>query len=167
MLALKEMKEQSENAGLRIWKKLRSWHLVPSLHDKQKRKKWKPTAEDVKNRTSRAASWWLMACCAAVIKSSAQTLNSRRSISSSSGLPSSQALPKCPLCTSSPPGPLSSVAVILLSGCILSTPPLSAGADYSDRKQPWAQVHGRRLWAGSLWPTLPPSIYITTHLSHE
>ena len=163
------MKEESENlAWNSIRKKLRSWHLVPSLHGKQKGKKWKPTTQDVKNRTSRAASWGLMACCAAVIKSSAQTLNSGRSISSSSGLPSSQALPKCPFAqTSSPPGPLSSVAVILLSGCILSTPLCSAGADYSVRNQPWAQVHKRHSWAGSLWPTLPPSIYITTHLSHE
>ena len=161
------MKEESENTDLRILKKLKIMASCPITSWQTEGEKWKPTAQDVKNRTSHAASWGLMAAYAAVIKSSAQTLSSRRSIRSSSGLPSSQALPKCPLRTSSPPGPLSSVAVILLSGCILSTPPRSAGADYGDRNQPWAQVHGRHLWAGSLWPTLPPSICITTHLSHE
>ena len=41
---LMKMKEESEKAVLKfnIKKKLRSWHLVPSLHGRQK-KKWKQT----------------------------------------------------------------------------------------------------------------------------
>ena len=36
------VKEESEKAGLKLSiQKLRSWHLVPSLHGKQKEKKWK------------------------------------------------------------------------------------------------------------------------------
>ena len=41
---LKRVKEESEKVGLKLniqKKKLRSWHLVPSLHGKQKGKKWK------------------------------------------------------------------------------------------------------------------------------
>ena len=39
---LMRVKEDSEKAGLKLnIKKLRSWHLVPSLHGKQKGKKWK------------------------------------------------------------------------------------------------------------------------------
>ena len=40
---LKQMKEKNEKAGLKlsIKKKLRSWPLIPSLHGKQKGKKWK------------------------------------------------------------------------------------------------------------------------------
>ena len=40
---LKQMKEKNEKAGLKlsIQKKLRSWPLIPSLHGKQKGKKWK------------------------------------------------------------------------------------------------------------------------------
>ena len=40
---LMKMKEESEKAGLKlkVKKKLRSWHPVPLLHDKQKDKKWK------------------------------------------------------------------------------------------------------------------------------
>ena len=34
---LMKVKEESEKAGL----KLRSWHLVPSFHGKEKGKKWK------------------------------------------------------------------------------------------------------------------------------
>ena len=37
---LMKMKEESEKAGLKsTFRKLRSWHLVPSLHGKQKGKK--------------------------------------------------------------------------------------------------------------------------------
>ena len=38
-----KVKEESEKVGLKlnIQKNLRSWHLVPSLHDKWKWKKWK------------------------------------------------------------------------------------------------------------------------------
>ena len=36
------VKEESEKAGLKLSiQKLRSWHLVPSLHGKLMRKKWK------------------------------------------------------------------------------------------------------------------------------
>ena len=35
-----KVKEESERDSLTL-KKLRSWHLVPSLHDKQKEEKWK------------------------------------------------------------------------------------------------------------------------------
>ena len=36
---LRKMKEESEKAGLKsTFRKLRSWHLVPSLHGKQKGK---------------------------------------------------------------------------------------------------------------------------------
>ena len=36
------VKEKSEKAGLKLnIQKLRSWHLVPSLHGKLMRKKWK------------------------------------------------------------------------------------------------------------------------------
>ena len=39
---LMKVKEGSEKAGLkRNIQKLRSWHLVPSLHGKQMRKQWK------------------------------------------------------------------------------------------------------------------------------
>ena len=40
---LMRVKEESERAGLRlnIKKKLRSWHLAPLLHGKQKGKRWK------------------------------------------------------------------------------------------------------------------------------
>ena len=39
---LMRVKEESEKAGVKItFKTLRSWHLVPSLHDKYKGKKWK------------------------------------------------------------------------------------------------------------------------------
>ena len=31
---LMEVKEESENVGLKTFKKLRSWHLVPLLHGK-------------------------------------------------------------------------------------------------------------------------------------
>ena len=31
---LMKVKEESEKAGLKTFKKLRSWHLVPSLHGK-------------------------------------------------------------------------------------------------------------------------------------
>ena len=37
---LMKVKEESEKAGLKL-KKLRSWHLVPSLHGKQMEKQWK------------------------------------------------------------------------------------------------------------------------------
>ena len=38
-----KVKEETEKPGLKlnIKKKLRSWHLVPLLHCKQKGKKWK------------------------------------------------------------------------------------------------------------------------------
>ena len=37
-----KVKEESENADLKLnIQKLRSWHLLPSLHGKQKGKKWK------------------------------------------------------------------------------------------------------------------------------
>ena len=40
---LMKMKEESEKVGLKLnFRKLRSWHLVPSLHGKYMRKKWKP-----------------------------------------------------------------------------------------------------------------------------
>ena len=35
-----KVKQESETVSLTL-KKLRSWHPVPSLHDKQKEKKWK------------------------------------------------------------------------------------------------------------------------------
>ena len=36
------VKEESEQAGLKFtFKKIRSWHLVPSLHGKKMVKKWK------------------------------------------------------------------------------------------------------------------------------
>ena len=35
-----KVKQESERVSLTL-KKLRSWHPVPSLHDKQKEKKWK------------------------------------------------------------------------------------------------------------------------------
>ena len=39
---LMRMKEETEKAGLKLnIKKTRSWHPVPSLHGKQKGKKWK------------------------------------------------------------------------------------------------------------------------------
>ena len=40
---LMKVKEESEKVGLElnIQKKLRSWHLVPSLHGKQMGKQWK------------------------------------------------------------------------------------------------------------------------------
>ena len=39
---LMEVKEESEKADLKLkFKKLRSWHLVPSLYGKQMEKKWK------------------------------------------------------------------------------------------------------------------------------
>ena len=39
-----KVKEESEKAGLKLnIQKLRSWHLVPSLHGKQMGKKWKLT----------------------------------------------------------------------------------------------------------------------------
>ena len=39
---LMRVKEESEKAGMKsAFKRLRSWNLVPSLHGKQKRKKWK------------------------------------------------------------------------------------------------------------------------------
>ena len=40
MNLLTRIKEESEKAGLKL-KNLRSWHLVPSLHSKEKGKKWK------------------------------------------------------------------------------------------------------------------------------
>ena len=39
---LRKVNEESEKAGLKLtFKKLRSWHLDPSLHGKQKGEKWK------------------------------------------------------------------------------------------------------------------------------
>ena len=39
---LLRVKEDSEKAGLKLaFGKLRSWHLVPSLHGKEMDKKWK------------------------------------------------------------------------------------------------------------------------------
>ena len=39
---LMKVKEESEKVGLNsTFKKLRSWHLVPSLHGKQMGKQWK------------------------------------------------------------------------------------------------------------------------------
>ena len=39
---LMKAKEESEKVGLKsTFRKLRSWHPVPSLHDKQKGKQWK------------------------------------------------------------------------------------------------------------------------------
>ena len=39
---LMKMKEEIEKVGLELsFRKLRSWHLVPSLHDKYMGKKWK------------------------------------------------------------------------------------------------------------------------------
>ena len=39
---LMKIKEESEKFGLKLnIQKLRSWHLVPSLHDKQMGKQWK------------------------------------------------------------------------------------------------------------------------------
>ena len=41
-MLLMKMKEESEKAGLNsTFKKLRSWHLVPSLHGKYMGKQWK------------------------------------------------------------------------------------------------------------------------------
>ena len=41
---LMTVKEESEKAGINsTFKTLRLWHLVPSLHGKQKGKKWKKT----------------------------------------------------------------------------------------------------------------------------
>ena len=40
--SLLRVKEESETAGLKLnMKKIRSWHLAPLLHGKQKVKKWK------------------------------------------------------------------------------------------------------------------------------
>ena len=37
-----KVKDESEKTGLKLnIQKLRSWHLVPSLHGKSKGKKWK------------------------------------------------------------------------------------------------------------------------------
>ena len=42
MSLLMKVKEESEKAGLKLnIKKLRSWHLVPSLHGKWMGKQWK------------------------------------------------------------------------------------------------------------------------------
>ena len=39
---LMKVKEESEKGGLKLtFRKLRSWHLVPSLHGKQMGKQWK------------------------------------------------------------------------------------------------------------------------------
>ena len=39
---LMKVKEDSEKVGLKLnIQKLRSWHLIPSLHGKQMEKKWK------------------------------------------------------------------------------------------------------------------------------
>ena len=43
---LMKVKEESEKVGLKLnlklkFRKLRSWHLVPSLHGKQRGKQWK------------------------------------------------------------------------------------------------------------------------------
>ena len=39
---LKRVKEESKKAGLKLnIEKLRSWHLVPSLHGKKMGEKWK------------------------------------------------------------------------------------------------------------------------------
>ena len=39
---LKKVKEESEKAGLNsVFRKQKSWHLVPSLHGKQMGKQWK------------------------------------------------------------------------------------------------------------------------------
>ena len=39
---LMKVKEESENVGLKLtFRKLRSWHLVPSLHGEQMGKQWK------------------------------------------------------------------------------------------------------------------------------
>ena len=38
---LMEVKEESEKVGLKLNRKLRSWHVVPSLHGKQMGKQWK------------------------------------------------------------------------------------------------------------------------------
>ena len=39
---LMKVKEESEKVGLKLnFKRLRSWHLVPSLHGKQMGKQWK------------------------------------------------------------------------------------------------------------------------------
>ena len=39
---LKNVKEESEKVGLKLkFRKLRSWHPVPSLHGKEMRKQWK------------------------------------------------------------------------------------------------------------------------------
>ena len=37
---LMRVKEESEKGGLKLKRKLRSWHPVPSLHGKQKGKTW-------------------------------------------------------------------------------------------------------------------------------
>ena len=40
--SLMKVKEENEKVGLKpTFRKLRSWHLVPSLHGKQIGKKWK------------------------------------------------------------------------------------------------------------------------------
>ena len=42
MSLLMKVKEESEKVGLKLnIQKQRSWHLVPSFHSKQMRKKWK------------------------------------------------------------------------------------------------------------------------------
>ena len=38
---LMRLKEKSEKDDLKLIKKLRPWHLVPSLHGKQMGEKWK------------------------------------------------------------------------------------------------------------------------------
>ena len=41
-ILLMKVKEESEKVGLKLdIRKLRSWHLVPSLHGKKMRKQWK------------------------------------------------------------------------------------------------------------------------------
>ena len=38
---LMKVKEESEKADLKLTKKLRSWHLLPSLHGKYMGEQWK------------------------------------------------------------------------------------------------------------------------------
>ena len=38
---LMKVKEESEKVGLKLFRKLRSWHPVPSLHGKYMGKQWK------------------------------------------------------------------------------------------------------------------------------
>ena len=38
---LMKVKEESEKAGFKLKKKLRSWHLLPSVHGKYMGKQWK------------------------------------------------------------------------------------------------------------------------------